>query len=365
MNSIMDKGLELLEQNESFVMAIIIDQFGSTPRNMGTKMIIRENTESIGSIGGGMVEATIQNLAKDVFKKKNSIIKNFVLKKEEVAELDMICGGNLSVYLKYIDSNNEHYKNVYKEIYNIKKEQKRGWLITLITEKPVAVGCKQWFFTEDMGLKGERFCELEDEELEIFCFKTNKPNIFISKNNNKYLVEYLGHIDKAYIFGAGHVGHKLAPLLNYVGFYTVVLDDREKYANRDRFPKVNEIVLLDSFHNALDSLHIDENSYIIIVTRGHQYDQTTLGQALNTNAAYIGMIGSRAKRDQIYRNLIDEGFSMEELDKVFSPIGLPIGGQTPEDISISIVAELIDIRTKIADARCKNLIDIYGKKEMV
>ena len=365
MDSVMDRGLELLEQNESFVMAIIIGQFGSTPRNMGTKMIVRENTESIGTIGGGIVEAGIQNLAKEMFKKREPIIKNFVLNKEEVAELDMIYGGNLSVYLKYIDSNNKHYKNVYRGVHNIKREQKRGWLITLIREKPAAVSCKQWLFTEDMDLKGERFEELENRELEDFCFKTKKSNIFVGKNNNRYLIEYLGHINKAYIFGAGHVGHKLAPLLNYVGFYTVVLDDREKYANRNRFPKVNEVVLLDSFHNALDNLHIDENSYIIIVTRGHQYDQTILGQALRTDAAYIGMIGSIAKRDQIYRKLMDEGFSMKELDRVFSPIGLHIGGQTPEEISIRIAAELIDIRAKTADEKCIGAMDIYREREKV
>ncbi|WP_026895663.1 XdhC family aldehyde oxidoreductase maturation factor [Clostridiisalibacter paucivorans] len=349
MKGVMDKGLELLEQQESFVMAMVINQSGSTPRNMGVKMIIRRNEESIGTIGGGLVEAHTQNLAKKVFENRQSIIKRFALDKKDVAEMDMICGGRVIVYLKYIDGKNQYYREVYSEVYNTKVKQKKGWFITLLSEASECKRSGQWFLTEDKILKGEPLEELEANEIKEFCSNAKKIHIFVSKNNNKYLIEYMGHIDKAYIYGAGHVGHKLAPLLSYVGFYTVVLDDRGKYANKDRFPMANEVIVLDSFDNVFENINIDRNTYIIIVTRGHQYDQTVLEQALNTDAAYIGMMGSIKKRNQIYNNLLEKGFEMKELNEVSAPIGLPIRGETPEEIAISIVAELVDIRAKKTD----------------
>jgi xanthine dehydrogenase accessory factor len=149
-----------------------------------------------------------------------------------------------------------------------------------------------------------------------------------------------------FIFGAGHCGQKLAQVAELVDFATVVVDDRADYAHRERFPDAERIVVPDSFDHALDGLPIDEDSYIVIMTRGHVHDKTVLAQALSTSAGYVGMIGSRKKVAETFRALREEGFSPESISRVHAPIGLDIGSETPEEIAISIVAQLIKVRTE-------------------
>ena len=149
-----------------------------------------------------------------------------------------------------------------------------------------------------------------------------------------------------FIFGAGHVAKQVAAISKMVGFTTVVLDDRNEFANTERFPTADQVLVLDRFDTLLQRLHMDTHSYIVIVTRGHRHDQTVLSQALKTDARYIGMIGSRKKRDTIYRNLLEGGFAQNDIDRVHSPIGLEIEAETPEEIAVSIVAELIRERAK-------------------
>lgn len=143
------------------------------------------------------------------------------------------------------------------------------------------------------------------------------------------------------MFGAGHVSRQVAKLAKMVEFRVVVLDDRETFANGERFPEADDIRVLAHFDQAFSGLAIDADSYLVILTRGHGHDQTVLAQALRTSAGYIGMIGSRAKRTAIYQALLKQGFSRADLDRVHSPIGVDIGAQTPEELGVSIVGELI------------------------
>ncbi|MBN1689677.1 MAG: XdhC family protein, partial [Dehalococcoidia bacterium] len=131
-----------------------------------------------------------------------------------------------------------------------------------------------------------------------------------------------------------------------VGFAAVVLDDRAEYANRERFALPAEVIVLKSFENCFEGLQIDDDSYVVIVTRGHVYDKTVLAQALHTKAGYIGMIGSIPKRDAIYRALLADGFTAQQLEKVHCPIGLKIDTETPAEIAVSIVGELIAQRAQ-------------------
>jgi xanthine dehydrogenase accessory factor len=166
----------------------------------------------------------------------------------------------------------------------------------------------------------------------------------IELRGERFLLEPLGSEGVVYIFGAGHIGQQLAALTALVGFQTVVLDDREEFASDGRFASADRIIIPDSFEQAMDGLEVDQHSYIVIVTRGHRHDQTVLAQALKTRAGYIGMIGSSRKCASTYEALAREGFTTEDLGRVHCPVGLPIGAQTPEEIAVSIVAELIQAK---------------------
>jgi len=141
-------------------------------------------------------------------------------------------------------------------------------------------------------------------------------------------------------------GHKAFVLAAMVGFRVQVVDDRAVFANTDRFPDAEKIRVIADFDTALKGLPIDRNAFIVIVTRGHLHDQTVLMQALRTKAAYIGMIGSLSKRNHIFNALLKLGFTEADLKRVHAPIGLAIGAETPEEIALSITAELVQTRAK-------------------
>lgn len=143
-----------------------------------------------------------------------------------------------------------------------------------------------------------------------------------------------------YLFGAGHVAASVYKVATLAGFEVVVVDDREAYANRERFPQAREVIARD-FEQAMAELTPSESSFIVIATRGHRDDMRVLRWAVQTRAGYVGMIGSRRKTITIYKELENEGMSPELFARVASPIGLEIGALTPEEIAVSVVAELI------------------------
>lgn len=168
----------------------------------------------------------------------------------------------------------------------------------------------------------------------------------------------------AYIFGGGHVALALEPILRHVDFTTTIIDDREEYANGERYPKAKKTLVCNSFDNCFDEIETDEDSYIIIVTRGHRGDLQVLREALKRPYAYLGMIGSRRKNQLLFDTLIEEGFTQEQIDTVHAPIGLDIKSETPEEIGVSIVAEIIQVRAEKAERemRFREVTDIHADR---
>lgn len=148
-----------------------------------------------------------------------------------------------------------------------------------------------------------------------------------------------------YIFGAGHVSLALYHAALPTGFEVVVVDDREAYANRERFPRAQEVIAAD-YDRALARLAPGASAFLVIVTRGHHDDMRILRWAVQTEAGYIGMVGSKRKAISILRELTAEGLQPELFDRVYSPVGLDIGAVTPEEIAVSILAELIAVRRR-------------------
>jgi len=146
-----------------------------------------------------------------------------------------------------------------------------------------------------------------------------------------------------YIFGAGHVGYELSRAAGRAGFDLIVTDDREAYANRERFPDARQVIARD-YDEALSTIAPGDSAYIVIVTRGHRDDMRVLRWAVQTKARYIGMVGSKRKAITVFRELTKEGLKPELFERVHSPVGLDIGAITPEEIAVAIVAELIGIR---------------------
>ncbi|MEX1023325.1 MAG: XdhC family protein [Dehalococcoidia bacterium] len=152
------------------------------------------------------------------------------------------------------------------------------------------------------------------------------------------------------IVGGGHVGLSLATVAEFAGYAVTVIDDRPEFANRERFPMAEHVIALDA-GEALDGLALDANTYVVLVSRGHRQDEEALRHAVGRGAAYVGMIGSQRRTATVLRHLAEEGLDPAALDAVATPIGLDIGAETPEEIAVSIMAEVILVRRGGTGAR--------------
>jgi len=150
------------------------------------------------------------------------------------------------------------------------------------------------------------------------------------------------------IVGAGHISQDLARMVKMLDFKVTVIDDREDYACKERFPEADRLVV-DDIGDVLDKYKITENTYLAILSRGHKYDQVALEKVVGSDAVYIGMIGSRSKIKTVFESLRDKGFKDSDLEKVHAPIGLDLGGSTPAEIALSIAAEIIKVRYSRGD----------------
>ena len=159
----------------------------------------------------------------------------------------------------------------------------------------------------------------------------------------KVFIDILQLKKEILIFGAGHIAVYVSKLAKMMGFRVNIIDDRQEFANQDRFPEADEIIA-ETIGKALNHIKITPATHIIIVTRGHLKDEEVLASVITSSAAYIGMIGSRKKNATVFQHLEEQGILAEELKKVHAPIGIDIKAQTPEEIAVSIIAEIIQIR---------------------
>jgi len=325
-------------------------------------MIVLPDSNIRGTIGGGLLEARVIEQASLVFSEQTARIPVFHFTGQDAAASDMICGGTQEVLLEYLDAQDELLIKSWRAASDELRARQRGWwLIALPGVDENLRDLPRWFISGSgkvtsrpgsCGYLVQASLSSTDPALLIEVDKSlehvdlhHQPSM-ICLGNRHFFLEPQPQTGTVYIFGAGHVSQQLAKVTHLLDFRTVVLDDRADFANRERFPDADEITVLPDPECALQSIQMDTDAYVVIVTRGHLHDHSILRQALRSPAFYIGMNGSQRKRDEIYKALMKEGFSRDELARVHAPIGLPIEAETPEEIAVSIAAELIQFRAR-------------------
>lgn len=334
----------LLEKGESFVLATILNHQGSTPRSSGARMLIREGGQILGTIGGGLLEAQVISRAPSVFADGRTCVENYALNADMADSMDMICGGNLSVLFEFIvaDQNNRKW---FGRLNQMAEENMAGLVVTPVPDADgQELPSEKCLLGPDGSIVGKKPSSIPDTSALFATYRHLRLPALVRLGQQKFYIEPMGNRECLYLFGAGHVSQSVARLAHSVGFKVVVVDDRSEFANRKRFGEVDEILVPQSYENSFQTLTIDRNSYLVIVTRGHLHDRLVLAKALRTKAGYIGMIGSKRKRDAIYESLLKDGYQPFDVERVHSPIGLDIGAETPEEIAVSIVSELIASR---------------------
>lgn len=318
-----------LESDGPVELVTVTEARGSTPRGAGALMAVFPNGRALGTIGGGNVEYEAQRLAAQLLGERGSALRRFRFVQGDAASLGMVCGGDVTVQFQYLPAGDRQAIAVLRDLAAAFAGELDTWLVRKIEGEAVV----------DMGTadrNGSRHLARPPENLPALL--GNRPVL-----DGGWLSIPIVRAGRVYIFGGGHVSRALVPVIAAVGFRPAVYDDRPEFADPALFPRA-EKVLCGEFTEIAKHVVLTSDDYAVIMTRGHQADYEVLTQILRSGVRYMGCIGSKKKLALCRERLLAAGFTAEEYARVHAPIGLAIGAETPEEIAVSVAAQLIAVR---------------------
>ena len=329
MQALLKQSIARLSLGQRVLWCVILSAQGSTPRGPGAKMAVFEDGSTVGTVGGGAVELQAAQFARTIPDGK-AVVRDYELHSGGSEATGMVCGGRVRMgFFPLGPGDKTLLETMLSLLDGSQPERKDHWLKAELREDGYSLS-----LAEDVDLHSEA------ERLPRVPTLRQEAGVTI-------YTEPLGRNYRVYIFGGGHVSAALVPVLLPLGFPVTVVDPRPELAVPERFPGA-EVMACD-FHTYSQSLTITARDYAVVMTPGHEMDLAVLRQVLRTPATYIGCIGSRKKTAYVNQKLREEGFSEEELARIHAPIGLPIQARTPEEIAISIAAELIRHRAQLRE----------------
>ena len=345
---------ELADSNEAGVLASVSRRRGSCPMASDAKMLVTADGRQWGTVGGGCIEAEVIRAAQKTAESGVPGFSKHKLNADAAGDIGLSCGGSAEFFLEPLVFSAE-MKTLYQQVATAIHD--RVPLIVYTAADWSAGPRKAIRILEGKNWKQRgRVAEGQAKAISVGEFehfpefegRVRDAESTFYDEDEKVLVESIPRRPRVVIFGAGHVGVEIARAARGVGFHVVIVDDREDFANSDRVPWAHD-VLVDKFPAAIESFSFDEDDYLLATTRGHNYDALVVEGIADTPARYVGMLGSRRKRVLIRKSLEDAGVSLEALDRVRTPIGLDIGADTPAEIAVSVVAELVKVRRQGLD----------------
>lgn len=324
MKKLTKKMISALENGEKVVLCTILASSGSSPRGAGTRMAVFENGAAAGTVGGGQVEYLATQEAMEVLKTGKTHVRAFCLAPDQVASIGMICGGNVTIYYQLLT---QKELPVIREMAAALERDANAWLYMEIKEDAVV----------DLRIVEEAAAKASPD---LFCNKA-----ILRQGESTVYTEPIARAGSVYVFGGGHVGRALVPVLANIGFRVIVFDNRKEQADQAHFPEAARVIFGD-YSDIYSKITLTKNDYVVILTPGHQGDYMVLEQSLRSEPKYVGCIGSRRKIAGTQARLREAGIPENAIQSVHAPIGLPILAETPEEIAISIAAELIQCRAE-------------------
>ncbi len=302
-----------LKNNQKVALATVISTWGSSPRPVGGQMAINEKGDIIGSVSGGCVEGAVIIEGINAIRDRKLRIKDYGISNNMAWDIGLACGGELKILIQPLDRND-------KIIYEISKKIKEKTQITLITN------CNN-------GIR--KIIPEDNSESVEKSFFDNKNNIFFHSITPKH---------RLFIVGAAHIAQSLTKMAQICGYEVILIDPREHFASEKRFPDCH--IINDWPDNALKSYNLNKSCHLVTLTHDPKIDDPALLAVLNSKFGYIGSLGSIKTHQNRVKRLEEQGFDDILISKIHGPVGLDISSKTPEEISVSILAELIKFRRK-------------------
>ena len=348
MRDVFEEAVHQLEKGGPVVVATVVRTKGSTPQKPGAKLLVREDGSGVGTLGGGCVEGDIWYAAKELMRRGGAAQhREYQLNEDLAAEDGLVCGGTMYFLIDpaYEPQQLLPYAREIDAAYRGEAPVALATVVLPGDGNRVQTGAKLFIRADGSteGTLGEPGIDREAADLGRELMAHGRSEYVATEDGVEYFVEAYTTPPQLVICGGGHVSKAIAPLAKPLGFRLFITDDREEFANSDRFPEADIVMPLKP-EDALAQLPINANTFIVIATRGHRDDNVALDAAVKTSARYIGLMGSKRKTILIYEDLIRSGVPMERIKEIRSPIGLDIHARTPEEIAVSIMAEVLMFR---------------------
>ena len=336
---------ELAKARKRFVLATVVNTKGSTPQKPGAALLVREDGSTVGTLGGGCVEGDIWFAAKEALREGvGPLYKDYYLNEDIAARDGLVCGGSMYFFIEPVVEG-AAYSPVADEIASAYEGGVPVGVATVVNSTRLALGSRL-IVREDgtvSGTLGDPALDAEAEEAAKAVTPLGKTHHISTEQGDEIIV--VGYTSPAtlVLMGGGHVNLSVARVAQSLGFRVMVTDDRREFANKERF-SMAELVSVGAYDEGLDAFPITPNTAIVVATRGHGYDDMALEKAARSPAAYVGLIGSKRKTMMIHESLLKHGVPLERVKDIHAPIGLDLGGRAPEEIAISIMAEILAFR---------------------
>lgn len=352
---VFEKLYTLSATHRRVAVATVVRAYGSTPRHVGAKMVILDDGTFFGTVGGGCGEAEVWQEAREVLTHGEARVVTVDLTENPEDGGEKICGGRMDVFIDLWAA--EDLATAKALISHL--DAGHGVVVCTAIAGPSAHLGKKRFASDSGWSLGSLGCTRLDAAVTsaapaliharrsiVACLDGDALRPAARHEHageTELFVEVLERPPMLVIAGAGHCALPLARLGRMLGFEVVILDDRPECATSERFPDAARIVVGD-LGDEVEALHLGPNAHVVLVTRGHKQDEAILRRIVNRDLAYIGMIGSRRRIGAVFADMERDGYDPSRLDRVHSPIGLDIGAETPEEIAVSIMGEIIKTR---------------------
>ena len=337
----------LIENERPFALATVVRTKGSTPQKPGSKMLVREDGSFAGTLGGGCIEADAYTASKlAIAEGTPPDVQGFTLNDDLAAQDGLVCGGTMYIMIDQ-PQKDPMYVDFTREI-NAAYRGEGGVALAMVTQQGAmsgGVGTKL-LIREDGSRVGSLGDDSLDDAAEESAFKAmdfGRQDFISAKDGTEIYVEAFTSPATVVLVGGGHVSYAIYKLATFLGYRTRVVDDREEFGNAERFPEADNIVVGD-YDSGIRDVGITANSFVVVATRGHKYDDMALLEAAKSQAKFIGLLGSRRKALLIFPTLLSSGVSLERVSEIRTPVGLNLGGRTPESIALSVMAEIEMVR---------------------
>ena len=327
-------------ENKSIALATVVQTWGSSPRRAGARMALTPDGKITGSVSGGCVEGAVYEAGVDVLKSNRPQFLHFGVADETAWEVGLACGGSIDIFVKPLD------ETFFPALRSVLAEERSAALVTVIRGADELLG-RELLVEENGTVTGSLASELDQQALDVAreTLAQGKARRAMLNDEVEVFIELIEPPPTLIAVGGVHITIALMALAKTLGYRTVVVDPRSAFGNEERFPNVDRLIQRWP-DEAFEEIPLTRSTAVAMLTHDPKLDDPALKMALPSPAFYVGALGSKTTQAKRRQRLLEEGLSEEHLNRLHGPIGLKIGAGTPQEIAISIMAEIVAARNR-------------------